>query len=102
MLFSDVQVWLGRLEEEVCGKRKRIRGRIFDGIRLEMYVDGEVVVILNPSIEGESIDSRTVSFIKNCLDSRVLECFIAPDRLKRIVAGQDEIKEEDWVWNDER
>lgn len=102
MLFSDVQGWLERLENEVCGKRKRIRGRIFDGIRMEMYCDGEVVVILDPAIEGESLDSRLVSFVKNCVDSRVLECFIKPARFERIVTGQDEIREEDWVWDDER
>lgn len=102
MLFSDVKGWLDRYENEVCGGRKRIRGRLFDGIRMELYCDGEIAISLNPAIEGESLDSRTVSFVKNCLDPRELECFLTPARFEKIVKGEDEIKEEDWVWSDEQ
>lgn len=102
MLFSDVKGWLDRYENKVCVEKKRIRGRLFDGMKMEMYWDGSIVVILNPSIEGENPDSRTVSFVKNCLDHRELECFITPARFEKIVKGEDEIKEEDWVWNDEQ
>lgn len=102
MLFSDVQGWLERFEDEVCGKKKRIRGRTFDGVRMEVYCDGEVVVILNPAVEGEDADDRAVSFVKDCLDPRLLESFIHPARFQKIVAGEDEIREEDWVWSDEQ
>lgn len=102
MLFSDVQDWLKRIEEEICGKKKTIRGRVFSGVNMEVYVDGEVVVVLDPALEGVSLDDRTRSLIKEVFDPRILECFIKPDLFQKIVKGEEEIKEEDWIWNDEQ
>lgn len=102
MLFSDVQDWIKRFENEVCGKKKRIRGRIFSGVHLEMYCTGELVIVLEPGVEGNTLEEKTKSAIKEIFDPRVLECFISPARFKKIVAREDEIREEDWVWNDEQ
>lgn len=102
MQFSDVQKWLASFSLEVCEGRKRIRGRLFSGVRLELYVDGEVVLIMDPAVEGSTIQDRVVSFVKDVMDTRVLEAFIPTDRFERVVAGEDAIREEDWVWDDEQ
>lgn len=102
MLYSDVVGWLGRIEQEICGKRKRIRGRVFSGVRMEVYVDGEVVVVLDPAVEGVSPEDRTKSVVKEIFDPRILECFINPARFEKIVKGEEEIGEDDWEWDDEQ
>lgn len=102
MKFADVQNWLDGFGLEVCEGRRRIRGRLFSGVRLEVHARGEVVVIMDPAVEGATPDQRAISFVKDIFDTRVLEAFIPPDRFERIVAGEDAIREEDWVWDDEQ
>jgi len=102
MDFSQVHDWLDKFEDEVCENKKKIRGRIFSGMRLEIYDRTEVVIVLETAIEGSCPESRTMSMIKEIMDTRVLEAFIPYDRFVNIVNGTDELREEDWRWDDEQ
>lgn len=102
MFFADVHKWLDQFEIEVCKKRKKIRGRTFTGFHLEIYDEKDVVIVMEPGIEGTTPEDRAKSFVKDIFDDRVLEAFIPYDRFEKIVKGEDEIREDDWLWNDEQ
>lgn len=104
MLLSQIHKWLSSFEKKVCAKESRVRGTPIWGVKLEIFDDSEVVVVLQPHLRGNDAESRLNDFYKQILDedpNRVLEAFIPLARFQRIVEGHEEIREEDWFWSDE-
>jgi hypothetical protein len=96
--LDQINLFLDGIEENIVQPRKTIRGYTYIGFHLEIH-DREVVVIKMTARPNSP--SPEIQFIKSVFDERILIAEIPQERFERIVRGEEEIKEEDWFWEDE-
>ncbi len=104
MNWNDIHSWLDRFHAEVVEQRKVIRGFIYMGCHLETWEKNEIWVVLEPGARGDTDEARSADMIRSILHdgNRVLEAPIPFERFERIVRGEDTIKDDEWIWSDER
>lgn len=104
MTWDEINDWFDSFHKEYVEAKKIIRGFAFSGARIEIYNRADLQIVLNhPYLRGNSEEAKANDFVKGVFGVNHQEIFaeINYDRFKRIVKGQDFLKEEDWVWPDE-
>jgi hypothetical protein len=99
--LDQINDFLDSIEENIVRPKKRIRGCTFDGFHLEVHSRDNLTLIMNPALQGATVADRAVSLMKEVFADRTLIVDIPTDRFERIVRGEDEIRDEEWFWNDE-
>lgn len=99
--WTTLNNWMDKFHEQVIDNKKVIRGYTFSGLHLEVFSRDDIVISLTTRIQGKTPEDRAKSTIKDIFDHRVLEAIIPIDRFEKIIANQDTVKDDDWVWSDE-
>jgi hypothetical protein len=96
--LDQINDFLDAIEEKIVKPKKVIRGFTFVGFHLEIMERGMVTIKMTARPNSPSPE---VQFIKSVFDERTLIADIPTERFERIVRGEEEIREEDWFWEDE-
>ena len=104
MNWDQINLWFDNFYNEVIEGKKLVRGRAFTGAHIEIYgKDSIAVVVTHPRIRGTTENEKAVDFVRSISNEDAQEVYtdFDEDRFTKIVNGEDTIKEEDWIWNDE-
>jgi len=104
MNWSDINDWFDKFYEETVEAKKLVRGRAFSGAKIEIYGRDSISIVLhNPYTRGITEDEKAIDFVRSIENEDAQEVYtdFNYERFARIVMGEDTIKEDDWIWEDE-
>ena len=104
MTWEEMNDWFDAFYKETVETKKIIRGRAWSGSHIRIWSRNSISVVLyDPYLRGSTEESKAVDFIKNLVDPdhQEIHAELTYDRFKKIVSGEDSLKNEDWVHNDE-
>ena len=100
--FKKVLDWFDSYYDDVIETKKRIRGKIFCGCRIEIHGVKHICIVHELGVDGESKDERETSFVKNIVyDDRQLIIEWTTEDFVKVVEGEKNILESDYFWSDE-
>lgn len=94
MDWNKIHDWMDKFHSDVVESKREIRGRTFMGCHLETWERGNIHVVLETAPKGESVDERLFSTV---YEHQTYEVEIPFDRFLNIMAGKDEIRDDEWV-----
>jgi hypothetical protein len=100
--FKQVLEWFDRYYNDVVESKKKIRGKVFSGCRIEIHGIHHIGILHEVGVLGKNQDEREVNFVKNVLfEDRELILEYTTEDFKKIVNGEKTIQDGDYFWSDE-
>lgn len=103
MNLKQITDWFDTFYTEYVEGKKLVRGRAFSGSHIQIWSgDSFVIVLHDPYIRGTNEDEKATDFVRGLNDDvRSVLAEINLERFEKIVSGEQPLKNEDWVWQDE-
>lgn len=103
LTWDAINQWFDKFYDNVVEGRKVVRGRSFTGAKIEIYGHNDIAIVLeNPRVRGNTEDEKVEDFVRSYeTDCVTLTAELNLDRFEKLVGGQIELVDSDWVWNDE-
>jgi hypothetical protein len=96
--LDQINQFLDGIEENIVKPKKVIRGYTYMGFHLEIHDRNAVTIKMTARPNSPSPE---IQLLKEVFDGRTLIAEFPQERFEKIVRGEDEIREEDWFWEDE-
>jgi hypothetical protein len=96
--LDQINLFLDAIEENIVKPKKTIRGYTYMGFHLEIHDRNAVVIKMTARPNSPAPE---IQLVKSIFDDRTLIAEFPQERFERIVRGEDEIREEDWFWQDD-
>lgn len=95
--------WLNSFHDSHIKTKKPIRGRTFSGLKMEIYGDNIVTVVLtDPFLRGTTQDQKNYDFVRNLYEQNIsLITELDEQKLISLINGTYQLTDKDWSWNDE-
>lgn len=104
MTWDQINDWFDNFYKQHIEGKTIIRGSAWSGGHIRIWDRNTVSIVLyDPYLRGNDAQTQAVDFIKKVFDPEHQEIHaeITFDRFKKIIMGEDQLMNEDWVRNDE-
>ena len=99
-MISD---YMNKFHEKYIEGKLPIRGRVFSGMRFEIYdKDCVNLVLTHPKIRGTTEEEKATDFVRGLhAGGDNISVELTQDKLAKLISGEIVLSENDWIWDDE-